>query len=333
MSTLVIGGTGEIGSAVVRELATRGLPFHATYASTPPPTKLKTHFLPLTFTDLTAAKLADLLKAKNIFVVVNCAVVPHGAKEDEDKVLAGIVDSTVEIAKACEECKAVLIQLSTDLVFDGDEGNYTEVSDAKPKMFYGECKLMMEKRLQARRNLRCLILRTSLVLTLEPDLEELLGRNRYRSKALLFCMNRINDLTSQGRPAEFFDDEVRSMTFSHDLASAITSMVALGERKLEELVSECSLLHFTAPTSITRYDLASKLLEYYEGQITNVEKIDVVPGSSKLLFKGKRPLDCSFSTAKYQELSQKFLLPKLRPALEVLDSEISARLLKKSDNN
>ena len=326
MATLVVGGTGEVGAAVVRELVARDMPFYATYAATSPPARLKARFFALAFDGLTTSAFKEILEKHGINVVVNCAVVPHGANEEHSKVLKGIVDSTTLIAEACQETHAVLVQFSTDLVFDGEAGGYVEFSEAKPKMYYGEVKLIMEQRLKEMKDLRCLIVRTSLVLTLEPELTRLMTDNPRRSKALLFCMKRIKEFTDQGKPTDFFDDEMRSMTFSHDLASAIVSIVSLPPQKLNQLLEDAEkLIHFTAPTNISRYDLAKALVEYYAGQIPNENKVEIVPGSSELIFKGARPLDCSFCTTKYQDLAQKYSLPALRPVLDVLKEEIINR--------
>ena len=55
------------------------------------------------------------------------------------------VTAVEHLIKASEKNNAFLLHLSTDFIFDGKDGPYTEEAKANPISYYGESKLAAEK--------------------------------------------------------------------------------------------------------------------------------------------------------------------------------------------
>ena len=63
------------------------------------------------------------------------------------------VDAVGYLADACERINAHLIHISTDFIFDGEDGPYREEDFPNPLSYYGLSKLKSEQLLQAHRKM------------------------------------------------------------------------------------------------------------------------------------------------------------------------------------
>jgi dTDP-4-dehydrorhamnose reductase len=133
------------------------------------------------------------------------------------------------VALAAHRVGARLIHLSTDLVFDGEQGApYTEDDEPRPVMEYGQQKLEAEQ-LVARVHPEALIVRTSLLVGPPDGPQEALARR--------------DDV-------EFHSDEIRSPIGVHALAGALLWLARL---------DVTGILHFAGPEAISRQALAERL--------------------------------------------------------------------------
>lgn len=153
---LVIGGTGLVGNALLRAWTARGAEVAAaTYHSHP-----SGGFLQLDMRDLD--KVRTLLKAHRPSVVAVPAANPFVDycelhPEETRKVN---VDGTLNVARACRDLGARMIFYSSDYVFDGLKGSYTEEDAPCPINEYGRQKAEAERGVLAC-DPRNLVLRTS----------------------------------------------------------------------------------------------------------------------------------------------------------------------------
>ena len=129
---LVVGGTGLLGSAIVELAESRGLRWAATFHSTPRSGD-RWHQADL-------ADIAPVLGELRPAAVVNAAYVPKGPGLTE---ITG--DAPVTIAEWTTAHDARFVQLSTDIVFDGQlDRAYTEADPPNPVNDYGRAKASME---------------------------------------------------------------------------------------------------------------------------------------------------------------------------------------------
>ncbi|MDG2074163.1 MAG: SDR family oxidoreductase, partial [Polaribacter sp.] len=107
----------------------------------------------------------------------------------------------------CSEINAHLIHLSTDFIFDGEKGNYTETDAPNPLSYYGETKLLSEEILE-KSTINFTILRTILVYGLVNDMS--------RSNIILW----VKEMLENKKEITIVDDQFRTPTFVEDLALA-----------------------------------------------------------------------------------------------------------------
>jgi dTDP-4-dehydrorhamnose reductase len=135
---LVTGSAGMLGRDLTALLAARGAEFTALGRAD------------LDITDA-GATLAAIASAKPD-VVVNCAAwtAVDAAEEHEDEALAVNGRGAANLAAACAEAGALLVQPSTDYVFDGEaDAPYAEDAPTAPAGAYGRTKLAGEQAVRA----------------------------------------------------------------------------------------------------------------------------------------------------------------------------------------
>ena len=90
---------------------------------------------------------ADLVRSVRPQVVLHAAAISghETCANDPDQAFAVNVIATQVISDAAAEVGARLIYISTDAVFPGLSGNYSEIDEPEPFSYYGETKLAGEK--------------------------------------------------------------------------------------------------------------------------------------------------------------------------------------------
>jgi dTDP-4-dehydrorhamnose reductase len=158
MKILVTGGAGYLGAEVARQAIAAGHDVLATRLHAAPP-----HGRPLRL------DLRDDDAVQRAVMKHGPELVVHTAYRQADEALEGdVVRATRNVALASHRVGARLVHLSTDLVFDGEEGApYDEDAEPGPVSAYGRAKLDAE-RLVRQLHPDALIVRTSLLYGL-PD--------------------------------------------------------------------------------------------------------------------------------------------------------------------
>jgi dTDP-4-dehydrorhamnose reductase len=259
---LVVGGSGELGRQIVA--AAGAWEVHATFLTRPPSAPGATwHSL----------DIADRRAVRALVAQVGPAAVIHAAVSGHTQARAGsdadfvtvIVDGGRYVAEAAAEAGARCIALSTDLVFDGVRGNYTEEDPPSPIMLYGQAKADMERALLALET-DTAIVRTSLILTLEP-----MGKH----------VDWIVSALRRGERRTLFTDELRCPVWSDELAAALLELTELDYR---------GLLHVAGPEVTHRYALGLALAAHF-----GLDPAPIVPGLSAESGLD-RPLDCTLDS-------------------------------------
>jgi dTDP-4-dehydrorhamnose reductase len=197
MRILVTGGTGYLGSELVRRSREAGHEVVATGLS-------RAADLQLDVRDTAAvdAALRDVAPE---------AVIHTAYRQDDPDAWAINVDGAANIARAAAVTGARLIHLSTDIVFDGASRTaYTETDTPHPLTAYGRTKAAAEDEVRAAHP-AALVVRTSLIYG---------GATLSKHEELALAAADGLDDTA------FFTDELRSPIQVGDLAAALLELVA-----------------------------------------------------------------------------------------------------------
>lgn len=128
------------------------------------------------------------------------------------------VDATAAMANACHRHGAHLVLPSTDFVFDGKAGPYTESDRPAPINAYGRTKLAAENAVQGARLARWTVVRTTLVFGAPAGLEPRLDFVRWLVQEL-----------NAGRSVRVPADQIRTPTYDRDFAEGVVRLVRFGK--------------------------------------------------------------------------------------------------------
>ena len=202
---LVSGAAGQLGTALVGQLASRGA-------------RVRAHDLDLDVADPAAVDgvLAELASGGPV-VVVNAAAFTHVDRCEREPALAERVNAVAPavLARACAARGARLAHVSTDYVFDGESGvPYREDDPPRPRSVYGRTKLAGERAvLEADPGF--LVVRTSW----------LFGRGRNFPAAILA---QASALAPDGA-LRVVDDQTGRPTYAEDLACGLLALLSAGQ--------------------------------------------------------------------------------------------------------
>ena len=159
----------------------------------------------------------DITDRQQVFDVITDVrpdAVIHGAamtdvdkcELDKEACWAQNVTATESIVVACEATGAFLCHVSTDFIFDGKDGPYSEEAEGNPISFYGWSKYAAERVVMSS-SLQWAIARTVLVYGIAHDMS--------RSNIILWVKKSLED----GKIIKVVTDQFRSPTLAEDLAT------------------------------------------------------------------------------------------------------------------
>ena len=179
-------------------------------------------------------------------IVINCAAYTDVDKAEEDKKLANLINAEVveNLAKTCNDLNIVLVQISTEYVFDGKNQNgYNENDETSAINAYGESKALGEKLLQEKCNNYYLI-RTSW----------LYGHNLQKGKARgMNFIDTMLKLADEKEELSVVNDQFSKPTFTEDLTKAIKEII---EKKYEY-----GIYHLVNENKTTPFEFAKEIFK------------------------------------------------------------------------
>jgi dTDP-4-dehydrorhamnose reductase len=188
--------------------------------------------------------------------------------------------------------------LSTDFVFDGEKGNYSETDEVNPLSIYAQSKVLSEKILLNSEYQNWSIVRTIIVFGI--------GHHLSRSNIVLWA----RDALMKGEVLTIVDDQFRAPTWADDLAKGC--MLIIEKNKT-------GVFHISGPETFSIVELVQKIARFKK-----VSTSSVVPTSSQSLNqKAKRPPKTGFNLAKARnELG--YSPHSFEKALELLEKELNS---------
>ncbi len=208
-----------------------------------------------------------------------------GCELDERKAFAVNSEGTKHVALAVSRCRARMVYLSTDYVFDGKKREpYLESDSPHPLNVYGRSKLQGEQYLQTFAK-DGLIIRT----------QWLYGK---------YGKNFVASIVRQGKEKKalsIVNDQIGSPTYTVDLSKAISALIQCGAR---------GVFHAANSDPCTWYAFGQTILK-----LSGMDEVKVIPISSEEL--GRPAVRPSYSVLSCEKLKREVGLA-LRPWAEAL---------------
>jgi dTDP-4-dehydrorhamnose reductase len=158
-------------------------------------------------------------------------------------------DAVTALAETCQTLGAALVHLSTDYVFDGQAGPYSETDSTRPLSNYGQIKLDSEAPVLAMD--RGLVVRT---LWLYGHID---GARR---NLVTWPIESL----ARGENLRIVDDQWGNPTSATDLAAGLIDLLRAGAQ---------GLFHFGGTTFMTRLELVQRIAAYFGLDASNVESM------------------------------------------------------------
>jgi dTDP-4-dehydrorhamnose reductase len=212
-------------------------------------------------------------------IIIHCAAISVVAEAQKNPALAKKinVEATKFLAELATEIPFVFF--STDLIFDGRQGNYSENDLPNPLHLYGETKIAAEEIVL--RNPKHLIVRTSINGGISRA-----GNRGFNEQLKLSLQN------SSGM--KLFTDEFRSPIFAGETARAVWELVE----------KNCAgIFHVAGAEKLSRFQIGELLLKRWPEIKTKIEV-----GSAKDFPGPPRALDTSLDISKAQKILSRPLL-------------------------
>ena len=260
---LVLGGSGQVGYAVLRQAARRGLSAIGTSFQHPSPS-----LVPWDGSAEGAERLLDEVRPR-LFVHAAGWTDVEGCESDERRAMAINAEIPAAVAKACRGSARYLFY-STEYVFDGVDGPYDERAQPHPISAYGRSKLAGEQAVFAERA-DAVVLRTTVVYGPDPNEKNFVAQVRRRLGA--------------GERMWVPADQVSSPTYTLDLALASLDLL---ERRA------FGVWNATGPDIMDRYQFAILAARAFGLDETLFDPVE----TKSLNQKAPRPLKAGMLTGK-----------------------------------
>lgn len=246
---LITGGSGFVGGFII-EKAQSKYKVHAAYFTNIIQYKLiQTHKINLAIKE----EIQSLLRQIKPDIIIHTAAIsnPDFCEQRQELAMLTNIMATEVLAEWAKKNSARFIFTSTDMVFDGEKGNYREQDRVRPISYYAETKVVCEQ-LLTDMNFNCAICRLALVYGIG-----LTTHNTFFEKMIANLNER--------KPVTLFDDQFRSPILVDNLAEAL---LELAENNFT------GIIHLSGGEKISRWDFGLKTC-----QLLNLPSDNLIKGS------------------------------------------------------
>lgn len=300
MKILITGSNGLLGQKLVKLLANKeGINLLATSTG-------ENRIKAITGFDYISLDITNKLQVEQVFnqfkpnVVINTAAMTNvDACEDKKEECWNLnVNAVKNLIEASEKHQTHLIHLSTDFIFDGENGPYKEEDKPNPLSYYGQSKYEAEKLVQQAKT-KWSIVRTIIVYGVVEDMS--------RSNIVLWAKQALE----KGNPLTIVDDQFRMPTLAEDLAYACW---LIAEK------SATGIYHICGKDFMSVLELVNRVADFYGYDKSIISPIK----SSSLNQAAKRPPKTGFVLDKaYKELG--YSPCSFEEGLEIVTEQLKAQ--------
>lgn len=297
MKILITGSNGLLGQKIVNQLIKRKIDFLATSLSKNRNSNCpESQYHPL---DISIEKdVTEILEKYKPTAIINTAAMTNvdACEVDEVNCRKINVEGTRNLFNKCKEEDIHFVHLSTDFVFDGEKGPYSENDKRNPLSIYAKSKVDSEDILINSNYRNWAIVRTIIVFGTAENLS--------RSNIVLWAMEALR----KGDELTIVNDQFRAPTWADDLAWACIETCVKNKK---------GIYHISGPEIFSIYKLVCRIADYLGVDSSGVRAIS----SDSLNQKAKRPPKTGFDLSKARkELGYKPM--NLEESLKNLENEV-----------
>ncbi len=264
---IVFGSNGLLGQNIIKKFSGH----YSIYASS---LETDNYNAELTFDyrqiDLTVrSQVKSYIEEIQPDLIINAAAYTDVDKAEVERELCWNVNvrAVDNIIESSVFIKPIIIQISSDYVFDGTEAPYREIDKPNPRGNYARSKMASENIVRSSK-LEYILCRTQI----------LYGKGQnVRPNFVTWVIDQLK----RGKPVRIVGDQIGSPTYAPDLCEAIFRL----------LQNEAyGLFHVSGPDSISRYDFSLKIADVFGLDRKLITKIT----TDELNQQSPRPMDSTF---------------------------------------
>ena len=236
MKLFLTGASGLLGHALASNFLEAGWEVHASSNKR----RIKNERLKLHPIDLTRIEdLGTLIKQIQPEAIINAAALTVPAACEKDPLLSEALNVKLPIAIATYAASEGIrfVHFSTDMVFDGKHGYYTEKSSTNPTNLYGEHKLQAEDRISEICSAACII-----------RLPLLMGNSPAGTRSV---HEALWSSWSQNKTTPLFEDEWRTPVSVSNVASLTNELISTTTIQ--------GLFHWAGATAVNRWEMGARI--------------------------------------------------------------------------
>ena len=267
LNPLIVTGTGgQVGGAVARQAMDKYETI-GTFRNRRPQLECRTEEIDL----LNLESIRSLIHETVPSIVVHAAAMTGVDACEREPASANAINkrATEIIARSCREVGAHMVYVSTDYVFDGMKGNYTEEDGVNPLQTYGITKLAGEESVRQSLPDSSTIVRTSVVF-------DSISQN---------FVTWLVDAMSKKESVTVIDDQYITPTHASDLARKILMLVEM---------EKIGIWNVACNDRLNRFDFAKSISERFGFDTKKLKRGKM----SEMPWTAVRPRDSSLCTEK-----------------------------------
>ena len=261
---LITGASGQLGNAVLKEFQD-----YEILAVDLIPTAIQSQSIEFKSLDITKKdEVVSVIQSFKPEIILNLAAMTDVDACEENPELAEEINSNC-LNSFLDEFQGTFVQISTDYVFNGEDGPYSETNQTDPINRYGRTKLNAEKLVRGYSN-QWIILRTNVVYD-------------YIQSTQASFVKWVVDSLSNGKSINIVNDQWNNPTWTVSLAKILHQ--ALNKKMT-------GLFHYGGADQVNRYQFAEMIAEVF-----HLDKSIIKPISTSDLNQiAPRPLNCGLKT-------------------------------------
>lgn len=274
MKILITGSNGLLGQKIVAQLIKKNVPFLATSkGENRNPDCPNEYYQSIDITEPeNVNEVIDRFFPTHIIHTAALTNVDYCELNPEECNLVNF-EGTKNLFNAAQRINAHFQLLSTDFVFDGEKGNYTEEDEVGPLSVYAQSKVDGENLLLQSDYMNSSIVRTIIVYGTANNLS--------RSNLIVWAKTALPN----GDTMNIIDDQFRAPTWADDLAWGCIRICELNKR---------GIFHLSGPITYSIFEIVERIAQYYNWSMENVIRIS----SNTLNQPAKRPPHTGFNLSK-----------------------------------